>query len=158
MSRAESRVRISFCSRRVTSARRPPPALSSQTARAVSPRQSRPACRCTVSVEATLRKSSRLRERTRCFTACSSFPIWWRAAHERRLRRSVVFDARDRLFGGLAGVGVDPVGDADLGFGFLEGLARLVVTALGRLQLCDRFLQRRERARLLAACLVLPVE
>src|SRR5260221_8820410 len=44
---------------------------------------------------------------------------------------SVVLDAGDVVFGGAAGVGIDPLVDAELGFGFLQRLAGLEILAAG---------------------------
>src|SRR5256885_16644322 len=75
---------------------------------------------------------------------------------------SVVFDARDVVLGRAAGVGVDPLGDAELGFGFVQALRRFRVFAFGAAvgeHVGLGFGERRERAaRLAFLCRRLPVE
>jgi hypothetical protein len=70
----------------------------------------------------------------------------------------VVFEAWNGFFGGDAGLWVHPVGDADLGFGFLHGLGRLQARVVERLGVGLGFRERGERPVFLAPVAALPVE
>src|SRR2546427_8777034 len=73
---------------------------------------------------------------------------------------SVVFDARDVVLGGAAGIGIDPLVDAELGLGFLQRLGRLGVLGGGAAgeEIGLGLGERRERAVHLALLLRFPVE
>src|SRR3990172_4556716 len=78
-------------------------------------------------------------------------------ASEARAPGSVILDARHRFLGGCAGVRINPFRDADLGFGFRDRFARLVIGDFESRGFRLGFGQGRVRPVFLAAVASLPV-
>src|SRR5688572_14964280 len=72
---------------------------------------------------------------------------------------SVILRSRDGIFGRLAGIRVDPAGDADFVLGLFQGLAGLVIAlVVGRLHVGDRFKEGGEGTVIALAVLAMPIE
>jgi uncharacterized protein with HEPN domain len=73
-----------------------------------------------------------------------------------RPRASMIFEPRTFFFRRLLRLRIDPVGDADLGFGFLQGLARLGAGLLGAHHVGQRIVEGVERSGLVMPVLAQP--
>src|SRR5688572_806832 len=72
---------------------------------------------------------------------------------------SVILRSGNGIFGRLAGVRVDPAGDADFVLGFFQSLAGLVIAlVVGRLHVGDRFEQAGKGTVIALAVLAMPIE